>query len=274
MNKTDLVNAVAARTGFTKKDTGHAIDAMIGAISLAMKNGDSVTLAGFGTFKVTTRAARAGVNPRTREKMDIPARTSLRFHAAKALRDLVALIEPPAFVYDGTASGIMVLCGQGVTVSDGSLRFRNPDDENRVVFGQLSWTDYVVHVTAALAAGNGYGIYYRADGKAGFTPGITGYCFQFDRGLGRLVVRKVTDGSESEPFQSVPMPEPVAAALSSPHEISVAVEGSHHVISIDGAVVLDFYDDTFRSGMAGLRGWNGCDPVFGAVSVTLIPPAP
>jgi len=167
MNKTDLVNAVAARTGFTKKDTGHAIDAMIGAISLAMKNGDSVTLAGFGTFKVATRAARAGVNPRTREKMDIPARRSLRFHAAKVLRDLVAPREPAAFVYDGTASGIMVLCGQGVTVSDGSLRFRNPEDENRVVFGQLSWTDYVVHVTTALAAGNGYGIYYRADGKAG-----------------------------------------------------------------------------------------------------------
>jgi len=75
------------------------------------------------------------------------------------------------------------------------------------------------------------------------------------------------DGYESEPFRSVAMPAAVVAAPGSPHELSVGVEGSHHVISIDGAVVLDFYDDSFSSGMAGLRGWNGCDPLFSAVSV-------
>jgi DNA-binding protein HU-beta len=268
MNKRELVNAVAARTGFTKKETGHAIDALIKVVSGAMKNGDSVALAGFGTFKVTSRAARAGVNPRTREKIYVAARRSPRFHAGKALKELVSSIKSAAFVYDGTTNGITSLCGHGITVSDGSLRFTNPGDENRVVFGQLSWTDHVVHVTATLTSGNGYGIYYRSDGKTGFQPGITGYCFQFDAGLSKLLVRKVVDGYEFEPFQSVPMSAAVVAALSSPHNISVAVKGDHHVISVDGAVVLDFHDGSFSSAMAGLRGWNGCDPSFSAVSVT------
>ncbi|MCX6097397.1 MAG: HU family DNA-binding protein, partial [Caldiserica bacterium] len=69
MNKKELVDVVAAKTGFTKKKTGRAVDAVVGAVSEAMKNGESVALAGFGTFKVTNRAARAGVNPRTREKI-------------------------------------------------------------------------------------------------------------------------------------------------------------------------------------------------------------
>ena len=267
MNKKELVDVVAAKTGFTKKKTGRAIDAVVGAVSEAMKNGESVALAGFGTFKVTNRAARAGVNPRTREKIYVAARRSPGFHAGKALKELVSSIKSAAFVYDGSPHGIASLYGHGITISDGSLRFTDPSEENRVAFGQLNWTDYVVHVTATLVSGSGYGVYYRSDGKAGLQPGITGYCFQFDPGLSQLLVRKVVDGYESEPFQSVPMPAAVVAALSSPHVISVSVMGDHHVISVDGAVVLDFHDDSFSSGMAGLRGWNDCDPSFSAISV-------
>jgi DNA-binding protein HU-beta len=271
MNKKELVDVMAAKTGFTKKKTGRAIDAVVEVVSGAMKNGDSVALVGFGTFKVTNHAARAGVNPRTREKIYVAARRSPGFHAGKALKELVSSTNATAFAYDGSPHGIASLYGHGITISDGSLRFTDPSDENRVVFGQLNWTDYVVHVTATLVSGNGYGIYYRSDGKAGLQPGITGYCFQFDPGLSQLLVRKVVDGYEFEPFQSVPMPAAVVAALSSPHDISVAVKGDHHVISVDGAVVLDFHDGSFSSGMAGLRGWNDCDPSFSAVSATPSP---
>jgi len=106
--------AKPASTGFTKNDTGYAIDAIITVISEAMKSGDSVTLMGFGTFKATSHAAHAGIKPRTREKIYIAARSSPRFHAGKTLKDLVAPREPVAFAYDGTANGIMPLCGQGV----------------------------------------------------------------------------------------------------------------------------------------------------------------
>ena len=184
----------------------------------------------------------------------------------------VCSIHSAVFVYNGTTNGITSLNGGGIAVSGGSLRFTNPSDENRVAFGQLSWTDYTVHVRATLASGNGYGIYYRSDGKAGYSPGITGYCFQFDPGLGnRLVVRKVVNGSEQDPFQSVAMSASIVASLHGPHDISVAVKGDHHVISVDGVVILDFHDNTFTSGMAGLRGWSGCDPSFSAVSVTSNP---
>jgi len=267
MNKRELVDAVAAKTDFTRKKIDRAIDAIVEAVSEAMKNGESVALLGFGTFNVTNRSARSGVNPRTREMIHIAARRVPGFHAGKALKELVSSIHSAAFVYDGTTDGITSLCGQGITVFDGRLRFTNPGDENRVVFGVPSLTDCVVHVTATLASGSGYGIYYRADGKPGFQPGITGYCFQFDPGLSQLLVRKVVDGYESEPFQSIPMPSSVATALNSLHDISVAVQGDHHVISVDGAVVLEFHDGSFSSGMAGLRGWNGCDASFSAISV-------
>ena len=159
----------------------------------------------------------------------------------------VCSIHSAVFVYNGTTNGITSLNGGGIAVSGGSLRFTNPSDENRVAFGQLSWTDYTVHVRATLASGNGYGIYYRSDGKAGYSPGITGYCFQFDPGLGnRLVVRKVVNGSEQDPFQSVAMSASIVAALHGPHDISVAGKGDHHVISVDGVGILDFHDNTFK----------------------------
>ena len=185
---------------------------------------------------------------------------------------LVCSIHSAVFVYNGTTNGITSLNGGGIAVSGGSLRFTNPSDENRVAFGQLSWTDYTVRVQATLASGNGYGIYYRSDGKTGYSPGITGYCFQFDPGLGnRLVVRKVVNGSEQDPFQSIAMSAGIVASLHGPHDISVAVKGDHHVISVDGVIILDFHDSTFTSGMAGLRGWSGCDPSFSAVNVTSNP---
>jgi len=86
MNKSELIDTVAASAGLTKADAGRAIDATIAAITAALKKNDSVTLIGFGTFKVTQRAARTGRNPRTGTELKIAARKAPAFSAGKALK--------------------------------------------------------------------------------------------------------------------------------------------------------------------------------------------
>ena len=73
MNKTDLVNAVAESTGFTKKDAEKAVSAVLDGITDSLKKGEKVQLVGFGTFEVRNRAAKQGHNPRTGEPMTVPA---------------------------------------------------------------------------------------------------------------------------------------------------------------------------------------------------------
>ena len=88
MNKTDLVNAVAAE-GLAKKDAAKAVDAVFAAIEGALKKGDKVQLVGFGTFEVRERAARDGRNPHTGEAIKIEAAKTPAFKAGKALKDAV-----------------------------------------------------------------------------------------------------------------------------------------------------------------------------------------
>ena len=88
MNKTDLVNAVAA-AGFSKKDADKAIAAVFGAIEGALAKGDKVQLIGFGTFEVKEVAAREGRNPLTGESITIEACKKPSFSASKALKDAV-----------------------------------------------------------------------------------------------------------------------------------------------------------------------------------------
>jgi len=89
MNKSELIDAVATIAGLTKADVGRAIDATTAAITAALKKNDSVALIGFGTFKVTQRAARTGRNPRTGAELKIAARKAPAFSAGKALKDAV-----------------------------------------------------------------------------------------------------------------------------------------------------------------------------------------
>ncbi|MBQ7740895.1 MAG: HU family DNA-binding protein [Eubacterium sp.] len=89
MNKTDLVAAVAAKAELSKKDAEAAVTAVVDAITGALADGDKVSLVGFGTFDVKTRAARTGLNPRTKEKINIPASKAPAFKAGKALKDAV-----------------------------------------------------------------------------------------------------------------------------------------------------------------------------------------
>ena len=90
MTKTELISAVAQKTELSKKDSEKAVSAVIEAITEALTNGDKVSLVGFGTFEVKERAARKGVNPRTKETIDIPASKLPSFKAGKALKDSVS----------------------------------------------------------------------------------------------------------------------------------------------------------------------------------------
>jgi len=89
MTKTELVDMVANKTGLSKSTSSEAISAFTDAIQDALKNGDKVTLVGFGSFDISTRAARDGVNPQTKEKIQIKACKAPRFKAGKALKDAV-----------------------------------------------------------------------------------------------------------------------------------------------------------------------------------------
>ncbi len=88
MNKSELVSAVAQRSELTKVDAKKALDAVLEAIGEELKNDGKVVLVGFGTFSVTERSARKGINPRTKEPIDIPAKKVVKFKAGSELSAL------------------------------------------------------------------------------------------------------------------------------------------------------------------------------------------
>ncbi len=89
MNKSDLVDAIAKSADISKAAAGKALDATIETIKKALKKGDTVSLVGFGTFKVGKRAARNGRNPRTGATIKIKAAKVPKFSAGKGLKDAV-----------------------------------------------------------------------------------------------------------------------------------------------------------------------------------------
>jgi DNA-binding protein HU-beta len=89
VNKTQLIEAVAAAADLPKAAANRAVDAVLDAITGALKSEDQVVLVGFGTFEVKKRAARAGRNPKTGEAINIPASNVPGFKAGKALKDAV-----------------------------------------------------------------------------------------------------------------------------------------------------------------------------------------
>lgn len=136
--------------------------------------------------------------------------------------------------------------------------------EARLSFGDAAWKDYDVTLNATLKSGNGYGVYYRADGKAA----ISGYCFQYDPGWGggAFLVRKVVNGAESGPIAVARMPAGFPIYGSS-HQIKVVVSGASQKIYVDSVEVLSFSDATFSAGSAGLRAWDSTKAGFDSVVV-------
>ena len=89
MNKSELIAAISAKTGETKKEAEATLNAFVEVITNALVEGDKVQLVGFGSFEVRKRAARKGRNPQTKEEIKIPASKAPVFKAGKALKDLV-----------------------------------------------------------------------------------------------------------------------------------------------------------------------------------------
>lgn len=89
MNKEQLVSEIAKKTGATQKDVAAFVDSYVDVVTKALKAGDAVQLLGFGSIKTKARKATTGRNPRTGEKIDIPAKNVVKFTPAKKLQDAV-----------------------------------------------------------------------------------------------------------------------------------------------------------------------------------------
>ena len=89
MNKSELIDGIAAATGLTKADAGRALDATTDSIASALQQGNSVSLVGFGTFTVRHRAARTGRNPRTGEVVPVPDRKVPVFKPSNEFKNMI-----------------------------------------------------------------------------------------------------------------------------------------------------------------------------------------
>lgn len=87
MNKADLINKVAEKSGLTKTKTSEVIDTLVETMQEALSSGEKITLVGFGSFNVSKREAREGRNPSNNEKIQIPAKTVVRFKTGKELNE-------------------------------------------------------------------------------------------------------------------------------------------------------------------------------------------
>jgi len=87
MNKTEFIAAIAENAGISKKDVEKAVNAYSEVVKAELKKGEKVQIVGFGTFEVSERAERTGINPKTKENITIPASKAPKFKAGKALKD-------------------------------------------------------------------------------------------------------------------------------------------------------------------------------------------
>ena len=105
MNKSELVEAIAAESELSKADAERALNGFVSAVGAALKKDDTVQLVGFGTFSVSQRGARVGKNPRTGEAIKIAARKVPKFAAGKGLKDLIGGVKKAASASKGAAKG-------------------------------------------------------------------------------------------------------------------------------------------------------------------------
>jgi nucleoid DNA-binding protein len=89
VNKDALIDVISSKNDLSKKDVERVLETLLDTITEEIRKGNKVTLTGFGTFKTSARAAREGINPQTKEKIQIPAMTVPKFTAGKALKEAV-----------------------------------------------------------------------------------------------------------------------------------------------------------------------------------------
>lgn len=88
MNKTELINAISEKAGLSKVDSKKALDAFIETVGAELKKGEKIALVGFGTYSVSEKAARKGINPRTKATIEIPAKKVVKFKPGAELANL------------------------------------------------------------------------------------------------------------------------------------------------------------------------------------------
>lgn len=89
MNKAELISAIAAESGLSKADSKKALDAFVTSVTKALQSGEKVSLVGFGTFSVSERAERTGINPSTKASITIPAKKVAKFKAGAELSEAI-----------------------------------------------------------------------------------------------------------------------------------------------------------------------------------------
>lgn len=89
MNKADLISAISAEAGLSKADAKKAVEAFVSTVTNALRNGDKVSLIGFGTFSVAERSERTGINPSTKVAITIPAKKVAKFKPGAELTDAI-----------------------------------------------------------------------------------------------------------------------------------------------------------------------------------------
>jgi prepilin-type N-terminal cleavage/methylation domain-containing protein len=142
--------------------------------------------------------------------------------------------------------------------------------ENRVNLTGSNGTDAQVSVSATLASGPGYGVFFRSNGDPGATT-FSAYCFQFDQGYnpptGSFVLRKFSNGGQPV-LKAVSMPAgyPIYGVS---HTTTISAVGNHIVCKVDGVTVIDYTDtnNPFPSGSAGLRSWSNSKVAFSSAQV-------
>ncbi|MEI6845804.1 MAG: family 16 glycoside hydrolase [Candidatus Firestonebacteria bacterium] len=174
---------------------------------------------------------------------------------------------------DGNANGWASYNAKLWSVIDGKYyggRSSPAGAENKTFFGDPTWTDYNITLDAKLINGPGYGIYFRASDY----NAVDGYCFQYDPGWqnGTFIVRKITNGGESNPIATYSLPTGYDWR-GSEKNIKIEVSGStykFYVGDVNGgsSPVMTVTDSTFTSGAIGLRTWSSSYASFDNVNIS------
>lgn len=93
MNKSELINSLSEETAFSKKDVSRVLDSLTRIIERSLKKGEKVSITGFGSFWISRRPARKGINPATKERINLPEVSVPRFKAGKNLREVVRAVK-------------------------------------------------------------------------------------------------------------------------------------------------------------------------------------
>jgi len=192
---------------------------------------------------------------------------SVRLNCVPTGGSVAATLFSSAFA---NASGVQTL--QGSWSAGGGL-VSSASYENRAVLAGTYGSSYIITANAQLSSGNGYGIYYRITEPPGSatlpTDGnISGYVFQVDPGLGnQFLIRKVTNGYESNPVATVAMPS--GFSLTATHQVVLNVSGNTTVVNVDGAQVMSYTDagSSYSAGYVGVRSWSSSVVNFQNISV-------